>query len=133
MGFLADDEAELAEAVDSHGEKIAAGIDKAGDLIDDRTRGHVLRAHRVGQGQGCRRPGLARREERRHQAVVRWSAPPDTRLRATVVSSQAVGPSGQGPSDPQGHVHRRERAAGEADHLLVAAVVEVDVDQAAAG
>jgi hypothetical protein len=39
MGFLDDAKAKLAEAVDSHGEKIAAGIDKAGDLVDEKTGG----------------------------------------------------------------------------------------------
>lgn len=39
MGFLDDAKAKLAEAVDSHGDTIAAGIDRAGDLIDEKTGG----------------------------------------------------------------------------------------------
>jgi hypothetical protein len=39
VGFLDDAKDKLSDAVDSQGEKIAAGLDKAGDLIDDKTGG----------------------------------------------------------------------------------------------
>jgi len=39
MGFLDDAKAKLKGAVDSHGDKIADGLDKAGGLIDKKTGG----------------------------------------------------------------------------------------------
>lgn len=39
MGFLDDAKDKLTSAVDSQGEKIADGLDKAADLIDDKTGG----------------------------------------------------------------------------------------------
>ena len=39
MGFLNDIKGKLTGAVDSQGDKIAAGLDKAGELIDDKTGG----------------------------------------------------------------------------------------------
>jgi len=39
MGFLDDAKNKLSDAVDDHGDKIAAGIDKAADVADDKTGG----------------------------------------------------------------------------------------------
>ncbi|MFL6061029.1 MAG: antitoxin [Marmoricola sp.] len=39
MGFLDDAKDKLEKAVDSQGEKIGEGLDKAGDLIEQRTGG----------------------------------------------------------------------------------------------
>ena len=39
MGFLDDAKAKLTEAVDKHGDKVADGIDKAAQAIDDKTGG----------------------------------------------------------------------------------------------
>ena len=39
MGFLDDAKAKLTEAVDKHGDKIADGIDKAAEMVDDKTDG----------------------------------------------------------------------------------------------
>ena len=39
MGFLDNVKAKLTSAVDSQGEKIADGLDKAADVIDDKTGG----------------------------------------------------------------------------------------------
>ena len=39
MGFLDDAKAKLTEAVDKHGDKVADGIDKAAELLDDKTGG----------------------------------------------------------------------------------------------
>ena len=39
MGFLDDAKKKLGDAVDSHGDKISEGLDKAGGLIDDKTGG----------------------------------------------------------------------------------------------
>lgn len=39
MSFIDKAKAKLTDAVDSHGDKIAAGIDKAGDFVDDKTGG----------------------------------------------------------------------------------------------
>ena len=39
MGFLDDAKAKLTEAVDKHGDKIADGIDKAAEMVDDKTGG----------------------------------------------------------------------------------------------
>lgn len=39
MGFLDDAKAKLTDAVDSQGERIADGLEKAGDLIDAKTGG----------------------------------------------------------------------------------------------
>lgn len=39
MGFLDDAKAKLTAAVDSQGDKIADGLDKVGDLVDEKTGG----------------------------------------------------------------------------------------------
>ncbi len=39
MGFLDDAKDKLGDLVDSQGEKIGQGLDKAADLIDDKTGG----------------------------------------------------------------------------------------------
>jgi hypothetical protein len=39
MGFLDNAKQKLTKAVDSQGDKIAAGLDKAGDLIEKKTGG----------------------------------------------------------------------------------------------
>ena len=39
MGFLDDAKEKLTEAVDKGGDKIGSGIDKAKELIDDKTDG----------------------------------------------------------------------------------------------
>ena len=39
MGFLGDAKAKLTQAVDSQGDKIAGGLDKAGQLVDKKTGG----------------------------------------------------------------------------------------------
>ncbi|MFL6172667.1 MAG: antitoxin [Marmoricola sp.] len=39
MGFLSDAKAKLTKAVDSNGDKIAGGLDKAGQLVDKKTGG----------------------------------------------------------------------------------------------
>ena len=39
MGFLSDVKSKLTKAVDSQGEKIGDGLDKAGDLVDKKTDG----------------------------------------------------------------------------------------------
>ena len=39
MGFLDTVKSKLTGAVDSQGEKIADGLDKAGDVIDEKTGG----------------------------------------------------------------------------------------------
>lgn len=39
MGFLDDAKAKLTGAVDSQGDKIADGLDKAAEVIDDKTGG----------------------------------------------------------------------------------------------
>jgi hypothetical protein len=39
MGFLSDVKAKLTKAVDSQGDKIGDGLDKAGDVVDNKTGG----------------------------------------------------------------------------------------------
>jgi hypothetical protein len=39
MGFLNDVKAKLTKAVDSQGDKIGDGLEKAGDLVDKKTGG----------------------------------------------------------------------------------------------
>lgn len=39
MGFLSDAKAKLTKAVDSQGDKIAGGLEKAGELVDKKTKG----------------------------------------------------------------------------------------------
>ena len=39
MGFLQDVKSKLTKAVDSQGEKIGDGLDKAGDVVDEKTGG----------------------------------------------------------------------------------------------
>ncbi|WP_036491463.1 antitoxin [Nocardioides sp. CF8] len=39
MSFLDDAKSKLTDAVDGQGDKIAAGLDKAGDFVDDKTGG----------------------------------------------------------------------------------------------
>lgn len=41
MGFLDDAKSKLSDAVDSHGDKIADGLDKAAELVDDKTGGKL--------------------------------------------------------------------------------------------
>ena len=37
MGFLDDAKKKLDDVVDEHGDKIAEGVEKAGDFLDDKT------------------------------------------------------------------------------------------------
>jgi len=39
MGFLSDVKAKLTKAVDSQGDKIGDGLEKAGDVVDKQTGG----------------------------------------------------------------------------------------------
>ena len=39
MGFLDDAKKQLAKVVDDHGDKIRDGIEKAGDVVDEKTQG----------------------------------------------------------------------------------------------
>jgi F0F1-type ATP synthase membrane subunit b/b' len=39
VGFLDDAKKKLGDAVDEHGDKIADGLDKAGDLVNKKTGG----------------------------------------------------------------------------------------------
>jgi hypothetical protein len=39
MGFLSDVKAKLTKAVDSQGDKIGDGVEKAGDIVDKQTDG----------------------------------------------------------------------------------------------
>jgi len=39
MGFLDDAKSKLTKAVDSQGDKIASGLEKAGGLVDKTTKG----------------------------------------------------------------------------------------------
>lgn len=39
MGFLDNAKDKLTKAVDQHGDKIAKGLDKAGELADKKTKG----------------------------------------------------------------------------------------------
>mgnify|MGYP003460937563 CR=1 FL=1 len=39
MSFLDDDKKKLDDVVDEHGDKIADGVEKAGDFIDEKTGG----------------------------------------------------------------------------------------------
>ncbi len=39
MGFLDDAKKKLSDAVDSHGDKISDGLDKAAAVVDDKTGG----------------------------------------------------------------------------------------------
>jgi hypothetical protein len=39
MGFLDNAKDKLTKAVDQHGDKIAQGLDKAGELADKKTKG----------------------------------------------------------------------------------------------
>ena len=39
MGFFDDAKDKLSDAVDSQGDKIGAGLDKAADLVEDKTGG----------------------------------------------------------------------------------------------
>lgn len=41
MGLLDDAKAKLSAAVDSHGDKIADAVDKAADVIDEKTGGKL--------------------------------------------------------------------------------------------
>ena len=49
MGFLDDAKKKLDDVVDEHGDKIADGVEKAGDFIDEKT-GHK-HADKVDQAQ----------------------------------------------------------------------------------
>jgi uncharacterized protein YjbJ (UPF0337 family) len=41
MGFLDDIKGQAEELVDQHGDKVSDGIDKAADLIDEKTGGKL--------------------------------------------------------------------------------------------
>ena len=67
MSFLDEAKAKLSTAVDDHGDKIADGIDKAGDVADEKTGGKY--ADKIDQATGkAGRPRRARRQGRRHRA-----------------------------------------------------------------
>lgn len=51
MGFLDDAKKKLTEAVDKHGSKIDAGIDKAADMADRKTKGKYRGQIRSGAGK----------------------------------------------------------------------------------
>ncbi|WP_299926243.1 antitoxin [uncultured Nocardioides sp.] len=56
MGFLDKAKAKLTDAVDQHGDKIAQGIDKAGDMVNEKTGGK--HADKVDQARGKARDAL---------------------------------------------------------------------------
>lgn len=56
MGFLNKAKAKLTDAVDQHGDKIAQGIDKAGDMVNERTGGK--HADNIDQATGKARDAL---------------------------------------------------------------------------
>ncbi len=41
MGFLDDAKGKLEDLVDQHGDKVADGLDKAADVVDDKTGGKI--------------------------------------------------------------------------------------------
>ncbi|GAA2487245.1 antitoxin [Terrabacter carboxydivorans] len=47
---------QVSKQVDEHGEQVGQGVDKAGDLLDERTGGQY--ADRVDQGQDALKNGL---------------------------------------------------------------------------
>ncbi|QCW51543.1 antitoxin [Nocardioides dongxiaopingii] len=51
MGFLDDAKNKLTHAVDDHGDKIEAGIDKAADLADSKTGGKFHDKIETGTGK----------------------------------------------------------------------------------
>ena len=65
MSAFDDIKNKAKDIVDGHGDKVDEGIDKAGDLADERTGGQHGIADRAGRAEGARRPRLARRPERR--------------------------------------------------------------------
>ena len=56
MGFLDKAKAGLTKAVDQHGDKIAQGIDKAGDMVNEKTGGK--HADKIDQATGKARDAL---------------------------------------------------------------------------
>ena len=56
MSFLDKAKARLTDAVDQHGDKIAQGIDKAGDMVNDKTGGK--HADKIDQATGKARDAL---------------------------------------------------------------------------
>lgn len=56
MSFLDKAKAKLTDAVDQHGDKIAQGIDKAGDMVNEKTGGK--HADKVDQATGKARDAL---------------------------------------------------------------------------
>ncbi len=49
------------DALSEHGDKLAAGIDKAGDMLDEKTGGKY--AEHVDKGQALAKERLARKNE----------------------------------------------------------------------
>jgi hypothetical protein len=56
MSFLDKAKAALTDAVDQHGDKIAQGIDKAGDVVNEKTGGK--HADKIDQATGKARDAL---------------------------------------------------------------------------
>ena len=56
MSFLDKAKAKLTEAVDDHGDKIADGIDKAGEFVNEKTGGK--HADKIDQATGKARDAL---------------------------------------------------------------------------
>jgi hypothetical protein len=50
MGFLDKAKGALGDAVDKHGDKIAEGADRLGDMVDDKTGGK--HSDKIEQGKG---------------------------------------------------------------------------------
>jgi len=65
MSFFDTARAAVGDAVDKHGDKIAAGLDRAATLADQKTGGKQ-RDDRPGRHQGQGRPRPPQRQERRH-------------------------------------------------------------------
>ncbi len=56
MGMFDEMKDKLTEAVDSHGEQVGEGIDKLGDMVDERTGGQY--AEQVDMGQARAKEAL---------------------------------------------------------------------------
>ena len=56
MSFMDKAKAKLTEAVDQHGDKIAQGIDKAGNVVNEKTGGK--HAGKIDQATGKARDAL---------------------------------------------------------------------------
>ncbi|MCW2786840.1 MAG: hypothetical protein JWP74_3357 [Marmoricola sp.] len=56
MGFLDDAKSKLTKAVDDHGGQIASGLDKAGQLVDKKTKGKYT--DKIHTGIGKAKDGL---------------------------------------------------------------------------